>query len=370
MTTSERSKSAEARIDQTTNLFFTGAQLLHEVRQQSTAKGVVRFRDWSAAICENTKLNSEITSKRHLIWLWECLRLAPDLLDLFGDLPPATVPWSSKDQRFEVFGDKASFVIGMNAGEISQLLQATAKAPAEERVSVLTEEPLRMRPGKKDRLECCDCEATVTIRVEKAFSLEREADIMRIEADRITIDGKTITVRVDSLNQAYTISSRRLEPRRRSHGGRTYDHMVHAGKGTRITLEDIRQLVESGEWRPSAAPPPLIESLFSEPEQWGLRGDPYLWRELRQRFIAEGLPQSLPQFKGRLECLFRELIGFMLATSQETVYIERYAHGGMSSGHVEPAWWRTKGIPLLEKRFRLLQSQSPPVSKGLFDESN
>jgi len=71
---------------------------------------------------------------------------------------------------------------------------------------------------------------------------------MRIEADRITPGNGIVNVRVDSLNQAYTVSSRRLEPERRSHGGRTYDHVVHATETKRTRLEDIRLKVETGRW--------------------------------------------------------------------------------------------------------------------------
>jgi len=32
-------------------------------------------------------------------------------------------------------------------------------------------------------------------------------------------------------------------------------------------------------------------------------------------------------------------------------YVERYAHGGMSSGRVDPDFWRQIGIPFLLSRF-------------------
>ena len=84
---------------------------------------------------------------------------------------------------------------------------------------------------------------------------------MEINEDRITLGKGIVTVRVDSLNQAYTVSSRRLEPNRRSHGGRTYDHVVHVGQGTRTPLETIRQRVENDEWEvPPASPPANSQS--------------------------------------------------------------------------------------------------------------
>lgn len=220
-----------------------------------------------------------------------------------------------------------------------------------------------MRPGKGHRLECCDCRSEVTITVDKILSLEREADIMRIEQDRVELGKGYVKVVVDSLNQGYTVASRRLEPQRRSHGGRTYDHLVHIGNEKRTRLEDIRQLVESGAWPFSIAAKEQrerIEKLFQEPQQWGLRGDPFVWRELRQHFIESGLPETPSGFVSGLESRFKELVGVPLSTEQEFVFIQRYAHGGMSSGQVDPQWWRGTGIPLLQDRFRVAPSMPVP----------
>ena len=314
-------------IGRTVNLIYDGARILDEMVLASASFKTVRFQEWSRAVREELKLTDDVKTRAQLIWLWESLRRAPSLRHLSHN-SPAT----------------------------------------EERVSVLTEQPLRMRPGKHDRLECSDCKSIVSIRVAQTFEVEREADIMRIEADRIVVEERLIRVHVDSLNQAYTVSSRRLEPKRRSHGGRTYDHLVHVGRWKRMPLENIRCLVESGQWRPDPLSEKQIGSIFVEPEQWGLRGDPYLWNQLRQRFIDNGGPNSIEEFDNLLTFLFQELVGVALATGEEAVFVDRYDTGGMSSGHVSPEWWRVVAIPLLRERFfQLLPAHQ--TSKDS-DESN
>ncbi len=248
MAASKQPKRVEAKIDQTARLLFMGASVLDAMLRDGDAEGTVRFKGWASSLRALPELDSELTTNDRLVWLWESLRSAPDLRDQFGDLPAATVPWTSRDQRFEVFDPGEWFVIGMKGGEVAQLLQRATVPSVEERVCVQTKAKLRMRPGKGDRLECCDCRAEVTIHVEKVFSVKREADIIRIDEDRIELADGLVKVQVNSLNQAYTVSSCRLEPERRSHGGRTYVHVVHARNGKRTRLEDVRQLVESGCW--------------------------------------------------------------------------------------------------------------------------
>jgi hypothetical protein len=105
-----------------------------------------------------------------------------------------------------------------------------------------------------------------------------------------------------------------------------------------MPLENIRCLVESRQWRPDPLSEKKIGSIFVEPEQWGLRGDPYLWNQLRQRFIDNGGPNSIEEFDNLLTFLFQELVGVALATGEEAVFVDRYDTGGMSSGHVSPEW--------------------------------
>jgi len=89
------------------------------------------------------------------------------------------------------------------------------------------------------------------------------------------------------------------------------------------------------------------------PQQWGLRGDPYLWEEMKASLVAVDLPADSREFNRLLADQFEKLVGLPLSHSGD-VYVERYAFGGMSSGHVCVRFWREEVIPMLCKRFEEL----------------
>lgn len=97
-----------------------------------------------------------------------------------------------------------------------------------------------------------------------------------------------------------------------------------------------------------------------EPAQWGLRGDPYLWREMRTQLDRTPLPRSEPEAERLLERTFKTLTGRTIETPEPFV-VPKYAHGGMSSGQIDPQFWRTKALPLLVRQwFKLLSASLKP----------
>jgi hypothetical protein len=94
-----------------------------------------------------------------------------------------------------------------------------------------------------------------------------------------------------------------------------------------------------------------VASLFlKEPIQWGLRGDPYLWREMRSHFERVPLPAAADELSTLIETAFELLTGHSISTSNH-FFVERFSHGGMSSGHISPDFWRNEAIPLLRARY-------------------
>lgn len=95
-----------------------------------------------------------------------------------------------------------------------------------------------------------------------------------------------------------------------------------------------------------------IGDLFrDEPDQWGSRGDPWLWRALGERFRVVSLPATRGALEAQLRWAFVAEVGRAMSDRVGTgVYVERFAHGGMSSGFVSPTWWSTSGVPLLVRR--------------------
>lgn len=96
-------------------------------------------------------------------------------------------------------------------------------------------------------------------------------------------------------------------------------------------------------------PVPISALLRDEPYRWGLRGDPHLWREMRQRLEAVPCPASADALVAAIEAEFEELTGCSIDHA-EPFHVEKYSHGGMSSGYVDPRFWRESAIPLLRQR--------------------
>ena len=91
----------------------------------------------------------------------------------------------------------------------------------------------------------------------------------------------------------------------------------------------------------------LVSDLFSpQPTQWGLRGDPYLWKEMRESFVGVVCPGTTEKLAALLGSKFEDLTGYPIS-HEEDFGIERFSHGGMSSGMISAEFWRLSAIPLL-----------------------
>ena len=90
-----------------------------------------------------------------------------------------------------------------------------------------------------------------------------------------------------------------------------------------------------------------------EPTQWGLRGDPWVWRAMSERLAGTYLPPSIGEVERLLYAEFDRLVGVHLATDTDPWVIrEQFAHGGLSSGAIHLDTWRTALLPLLVDRAR------------------
>ena len=91
-----------------------------------------------------------------------------------------------------------------------------------------------------------------------------------------------------------------------------------------------------------------------KPAQWGMRGDPYFWGHLKDLIDGKediATPDDLERF---IKNEFYSLSGNkkeMTGAWSEFIIVDRFAHGGMTSGGVSGEWWIEDGIPLLKSRF-------------------
>ena len=80
-----------------------------------------------------------------------------------------------------------------------------------------------------------------------------------------------------------------------------------------------------------------------EPKRWGLRGDPYLWAELREECAGKELPLSDDSVV-EIVCRKFESVSGVPLTYDARPYVAKYAHGGMSSGHLSGLFWIGPGM--------------------------
>ncbi len=107
--------------------------------------------------------------------------------------------------------------------------------------------------------------------------------------------------------------------------------------------------LEKGDWDWSAIFHPA-------PQQWGLRGDPYVWDAIKSSLASEPAPLTAEDAMRQLDLRFRDVVGVDLndADLPTTTYREEFAHDGMSTGMVALDVWRDRLLPLLNARARRL----------------
>lgn len=96
--------------------------------------------------------------------------------------------------------------------------------------------------------------------------------------------------------------------------------------------------------------PNVGDLFFPEPPRWGLRGDPFLWRAMKKRLASWRMPTTFSGLISRIESAYLAETGRKLEMGPY-FYLDKFAHGGMSSGGIAPDFWMGKGIPLLLQRF-------------------
>jgi hypothetical protein len=113
-------------------------------------------------------------------------------------------------------------------------------------------------------------------------------------------------------------------------------------------------------------PPPVgaatVGALFErEPRQYWLRGDGYLWRELRARFADTPLPEDWFTLRILITDAIEQVVGRSFVGAKTAswyddpsavVYVPEFNPGhGMSAGRVHLPWWAHTGVPILLDRY-------------------
>ncbi|MEU2167865.1 macro domain-containing protein [Micromonospora chersina] len=132
--------------------------------------------------------------------------------------------------------------------------------------------------------------------------------------------------------------------------------------------EAVHKQIRAALW--VRCPPPVgagtVGSLFErEPIQYSLRGDSYLWRELRARFADTPLPDDWFTLRTLITHAIEQVVGEPLVSresapwhdSAAAIYLPEFDPGhGMSAGHVHLPWWSHAGVPILLDRYAALRT--------------
>ncbi len=115
--------------------------------------------------------------------------------------------------------------------------------------------------------------------------------------------------------------------------------------------------------------PSAVGDLFERtPVQFGMRGDSYLWSELRSTFADTALPDTWFDLRQLVQGAIERRIGQRLSEFADppTVYIPEFDPGrGMSAGQVFIPWWVRTGIPIILDRFEGLRGAPAPAEHQL-----
>ena len=87
-----------------------------------------------------------------------------------------------------------------------------------------------------------------------------------------------------------------------------------------------------------------------EPIQWGLRGDPHFWRDMKLKTARKNIPTTGNEFEKLLHKLFKELTG-EAPQKGKNIYVKKYETIGMSKGVISSDFWLDTGFSLLIQRY-------------------
>ena len=104
--------------------------------------------------------------------------------------------------------------------------------------------------------------------------------------------------------------------------------------------------------KPSFKPKISLLFLF-EPNQWGLRGDKHLWKEITYNLLSAVLPNDFDTTEKIITDTIFKLTKKDIYTVED-FYIKKYDHGGMSNGKVSREFWNKEGKNFLKERFEII----------------
>ena len=98
----------------------------------------------------------------------------------------------------------------------------------------------------------------------------------------------------------------------------------------------------------------VADLMFPDLDVWGYRGDPSLWREMRQSLSRVPVPDNRIELETILLNSAQSIMNATFST-EHGVFVKRFSHGGMSSGWISFEFWTTNAIPDILQRAEWLR---------------
>lgn len=103
----------------------------------------------------------------------------------------------------------------------------------------------------------------------------------------------------------------------------------------------------------------VSEIFLEEPERWGLRGDPFLWRIIKERYAETLVPFPVEELRRDILKEFKWFCGEYPAFGGiHSAPGFAKVHVGMSTGKLDGDFWLNRAIPLLCRRLEKLNTVS------------
>jgi len=226
------------------DLMMSGIQWLTRMERQGQE---LDFVQWSR-LMRSARRHSDKLSADQLIWLWEAMTSEPRIREKLGERLISIGEMWRKLEPIRVLPAGSRFAIFMKGfrsyGKSVFPLQSHLIPDAE--AEILSD--LYMKAGKARRLECMEVLTWLEIRPPEIGPKEAEAGSLKVTPEDVEIIDGLLRVRVDSLNIAFTRTRLRLDPHRRSHSGRAYDHVALIEENGYLPLEKVRLKNEKVLW--------------------------------------------------------------------------------------------------------------------------
>jgi len=177
----------------------------------------VSFMIWSARVQRLAEPNWH-PKGTELLWLWETLTHDPELpLELFKKI---LSPEEEFKSRKPVLAAYAGSEFGIFLHSLPYLEVPFRVNEVKPHAWIYLIEDLYMEPGRSMRFKCRSTPCDVTFTVSDPREPLVEAAQLRLDPDYIRVRGNQIQAYAESLSNAYAVATRRLQPERRSEGGK------------------------------------------------------------------------------------------------------------------------------------------------------